>query len=480
MSRIDTAGGKAYYFLAMKRQPAARPPQLPALLCALVCTMPAGFGEDWPRFLGPNANGKSGETGLIENWSNSGPKRVWSRKIGTGYSAPSIHNGKLLLHHRKGNQEIVESFDAATGTSLWQCPYESRFIDPFGYNNGPRATPLLTKDRCYTFGAEGKLLCLNRETGEKIWMRNTAADFQVPPAFFGVGSTPILACGRLIVMIGGQPNSGMVAFDPGTGKTLWENVGRNNWQGLPKIGWRGEPPVLWKDYATQASYATPVLADIHGKPHLLCFMRQGLVSLNPKSGQVHFSFWFRSTMNESVNAMNPVVQDDRILLSAAYYGIGSVLLQVQPDGQSVKEIWRSRALEIHWSTPILHNGHLYAFSGRNEPDARFRCVEFATGKLLWDRDEQWRKNRHPPSVYGRGSLILADGKLFALGEGGLLGIFRPNPKRPIELARFQVPELAPPCWTAPVLSQKKLYLRSENWLICYDLARPQTGLSGNP
>ena len=258
---------------------------------------------------------------------------MWSRPIGTGYSAPSIRDGQLILHHRKGNHEIVEAFSAANGSSLWQYRYESQFMDPFGYNNGPRSSPLLTADRCYTFGAEGKLLSLDRKTGKKIWMRNTAADFQVPSAFFGVGSSPILTHGLLIAMVGGQPNSGVVALDPATGKTIWENVGKNNWQGLPKIGWRGEPPVIWKDYAMQASYATPVTAVIHGEPHLLCLMRQGLVSLEPKSGQVRFSFWFRSPVNESVNAMNPVVQGDLILLSAAYYGIGSVLLQVQPDGK---------------------------------------------------------------------------------------------------------------------------------------------------
>ena len=273
-------------------------------------------------------------------------------------------------------------------------------------------------------------------------------------------------------MIGGQPNSGMAAFDPDTGKTIWTQVGKDNWEGLPKVGWRGEPPVVWKDYVMQASYATPVPATIHGRRHLLCFMRQGLVSLDPKTGEINFSFWFRARVNESVNAMNPVVQDDLIFLSAAYYGIGSVLLKVRPDGQGVTEVWRDDVLEIHWATPSLHDGHLYAFSGRNEPDARFRCVEFATGKLKWDRDERWRKSLTPPNVYGRGSAVLADGKLFVLGEAGLLGLYRPSPEKPIELARFQVPELKYPCWAAPIISQKRLYLRSESRLLCYDIAAP--------
>ena len=120
----------------------------------------------------------------------------------------------------------------------------------------------------------------------------------------------------------------------------------------------------------------------------------------------------------------------------------------------------------------MRDGYLYAFSGRNEPDARFRCVEWKSGKLMWDRDESWpAHSMEQPPVYGRGSIILADGKLIALGEGGLLGLFQLNPKQDEEICRWQVPSLHHPCWAAPVLSRKKLYLRGEERLFCFDLAR---------
>jgi hypothetical protein len=121
---------------------------------------------------------------------------------------------------------------------------------------------------------------------------------------------------------------------------------------------------------------------------------------------------------------------------------------------------------------VLHDGYLYAFSGRNEPDATFRCVEFKTGRLCWVRDERWRSHSSPqPPVYGRGSAILADGKLIVLGEGGRLGLFALNPRQPEEICSWQVPQLRYPCWAAPVLSRKRLYLRSENRLVCFDLER---------
>jgi outer membrane protein assembly factor BamB len=429
--------------------------------------------NDWPQFLGPHANGISDEIGLLENWPTNGPALVWDKKIGTGYSSPSVRSNLLVLHHRIADEEIVESFEAATGKQVWRYGYPSHFVDPYGYNNGPRGTPLLTSDRCYTFGAEGKLLCLDLQTGKLVWQRDTGADWNVPPAFFGVGSSPILEGDLLLVMVGGQPNSGIVAFDSKTGKTVWESVGEKNWHGQTKLGWPGEPKVNWQTWEKQASYSTPVAATIHAQRHVLCLMRQGLVSLNPTNGQVNFSFWFRSPANDSVNAMNPVVVDDLILLSAAYYKIGSVLLRVEPNGKGVEEVWRSTALEIHWTTPIYHEGFLYAFSGRNEPDARFRCIELKTGKLMWDRDERWPSHSTPqPAVYGRGSCIMADGKLIALGEGGLLGLFKVNPQQPQEICRSQIPQLHYPCWAAPVLSRKKLYLRSEDHLVCLDLAKP--------
>ena len=74
--------------------------------------------------------------------------------------------------------------------------------------HGPRGTPLLTNDRCYTFGAEGKLLCLELQSGKLVWQRDTGKDWNVPEAFFGVGSTPVLEGDTLLVMVGGQPNSG--------------------------------------------------------------------------------------------------------------------------------------------------------------------------------------------------------------------------------------------------------------------------------
>jgi len=455
----------------------------PIAICLLSCALSGAFGNDWPEFMGPTHDQISNETGLLDRFPQDGPPLVWEKAVGKGYSAPSVRGDLLVAFHRLGNEEIVEGLDARTGAARWKFAYPTRYIDPFGYNDGPRCTPLLTADRCYTFGAEGLLLCLDLANGKVVWHRETQKDFDVPEAFFGVGSSPILEDGMLIAQIGAQPNSCVVAFDAATGKTIWQNGGEKSWTGVPMTGWPGERTVTWNradpTYEKQASYCTPVAATIHGKRHILVVSRQGLISFDPKTGAVNFSFWFRSRQNETVNAMTPVVGGDLVFLSTAYYRFGSVLLRVKPDGKSVEEVWRGTQLEIHWTTPVLHRGHLFAFTGRNEPDAHFRCVELETGNVKWDRTEAWPNGAHgrvrhgdEPNVFGRGSAILADGKLIALGEAGLLGLFKPNIEKLEEISRWQVPQLGYPCWGAPVLVNGLLYLRDEDHLLCFDLARP--------
>jgi len=451
----------------------------------LICSGIAALAADWPEFLGPNRDGTSPETGLVERFPDGGLPIVWQKDIGTGYSAPSVRDGLLVLHHRVGNEEVIEAMDAATGQSKWLHKYPTNFQDPFGYNSGPRCSPLLTADRCYTLGAEGVLKCVELKTGKQVWWRATQLDFDVPEAFFGIGSSPVLEDGKLIVQVGGQPDSNIVAFDAATGKTLWQNGGAKTWDGALMHKWPGEPFVKWDPshpaFQKMASYCTPVLATIHGRRHVLTVTRQGLISLDPATGAHHFSFWFRSPQESTVNAMTSVVQGDLILLSSAYYRSGSVLLRVKPDGKGADEVWRSLALEMHWSQPSLVAGHVFGFSGRNEPDAVFRCVEFATGKVRWERREGWPNAGHsklrpgetPPDVFGRGATIFADGKLIALGESGLLGLFKPNADKLEEISRWQVPGLTYPCWAAPVLSGKRLYLRSEEKLICLDLAKKE-------
>lgn len=446
-------------------------------------------GEDWPIFLGPQGTGVSKETGLLDQWPEDGPPVLWKKKIGTGYSAPSVMGHRLVVIHRPRNEDIVQCLHAATGEELWKYSYDTDYTDPYGYNNGPRCTPLLTKNRCYTFGAQGKLLCLNLESGKLVWERDTATDWDVPENFFGFGCTPILESGLLIVLVGGRLNSGVVAFDPETGKTVWESVGKDTWNGVPQDE-RNNQPLKWTGQEKLVSYSSPIAATIHGKRHLLCLMRQGLVSLDPKTGELNFKYWFRAKVNESVNAARPVVIGDQILLSAAYE-TGSGLLKVKPDGKDYDVVWRDReGLSTHWSTPIVVQDYFYGFTGRHESEGKLQCRELQTGNLVWETDGHDETNPdivlHPqvgvyynrktgePASFSRGSKIIADGKFIVLGERGTLALVKIDSQKFRAISRAPLhPEIHYPAWAAPVLSRGRLYLRSEDHLLCLDLAKPK-------
>ena len=224
-------------------------------------------GQDWPMFLGPHGTGVSDEIDLLDEWPAAGPTLLWEKRIGQGYSSPSIKEGHLVIHHRQRNRDVIECLKSDDGSPIWKHEYDTDYSDPYGYNNGPRCSPILTKTRCYTFGAQGRLVCLELETGKLIWENETAKQWKVPEHFFGAGCTPILEGELLIVLVGGQPNSGVVAFQAETGQVVWESVGQQTWDGVEtdqkgkRYQWTGDEMLV--------SYSSPIVATIHGKKHLL-------------------------------------------------------------------------------------------------------------------------------------------------------------------------------------------------------------------
>ncbi|MCA9040583.1 MAG: PQQ-like beta-propeller repeat protein, partial [Planctomycetaceae bacterium] len=451
-------------------------------------------GEDWPAFLGPRGTGVSGETGLLNVWPAEGPPVVWSKEIGIGYSSPTIVGNRMIVHHRPregrspGPVEIVECLQATDGKSVWKYEYQSHFTDPYGYNEGPRCSPVVDNNRCYTLGPEGMLLCLDLLSGERLWEHQLKEEFNIPDGFFGVGCNPIVDGDKLIVLVGGQTDSGVVAFNKETGDIIWESVGKNTWDGI-STGVRNQT-YSWTGEEMLVSYSSPTLATIHGKKHLLCLMRQGLVSIDPETGEENFKYWFMSRTYESVNAATPVVIGDKIFISATYR-VGSALLQVKEDGKSYDVLWRdTNNMQNHWSTAIHVDGYLYGFSGRHENEAQFKCIDLEAGRVEWqtrgfDDDPLTRYEQDPETraikdketglqapwpYYGRGSMILADGKFIVLGERGTLALVEVSSQEFKEISRAYVEGLAYPTWAAPILSRKRLFLRSENRIVCFDLA----------
>jgi outer membrane protein assembly factor BamB len=359
-------------------------------------------GADWPQFLGPQRNGTSPETGLLREWPKDGPPKVWEVPAGSGWAGPVVAGGKVLLFHRLGDEEIVECFNLLDGKPKWRFAAPTGYVDRFGFDEGPRATPCIAGNNVYTLGAEGRLNCLDFENGKKVWDKDLAAEYKPRPSFFGVGTSPLVDGDRIFVNVGAK-GAGIVAFDRKTGKELWKSTD------------------------DESSYSSPTVATIGGKRVLVFFTREGLKILDPEDGSVKYQLHWRSRNPNSVNAAAPVVRDDHIFLSACYE-TGAILLQVA-DG-NLKEVWKNdESLSNHYNTSILYKDNLFGIHGRQEYGTALRCVEWKTGKVLWSKEH-----------FGCASMILADGLLIATVETGEFVLLEPNAKEFVEKGRFQALE----------------------------------------
>ncbi|MBM4094024.1 MAG: PQQ-like beta-propeller repeat protein, partial [Planctomycetes bacterium] len=162
-------------------------------------------GVDWPDFLGPRRDGTSPEKGILTEWPAAGPRIVWQRELGGGYGIGSVSRGRFFQFDRLGNRARLICMHAETGKTLWQFEYRSDYEDLYGYENGPRCSPVIDGNRVYIYGAEGWLHCLRASDGELIWKCDTAGRFGVIQNFFGVGSTPVIDGELLIAVVGGSP-----------------------------------------------------------------------------------------------------------------------------------------------------------------------------------------------------------------------------------------------------------------------------------
>jgi outer membrane protein assembly factor BamB len=396
---------------------------------------------------------------------------VWHCELGTSYGAPAVSGGRLFQFDRFGDQARLYCLNAETGQELWRTEVPTAYEDLYGYNNGPRCSPLVDGGRVYAYGVDGVLFCCRAADGRLLWKRDVNQEFGVVQNFFGVGSNPVIEGDLLICMVGGSPpqsqrvapgqldrvepnGTAVVAFDKRTGEVKY------------KLG------------DDLASYASLQLATIGGRRWGFAFCREGLLAFEPASGQFDFHYPWRAPTLESVNASVPVVAGDEVFLSETY-GPGSSLLRVNPGKYDV--VWkddrrRDKAMQTHWMTPVYLDGYLYGSSGRHSYNAELRCIEWKTGKVQWSVPELTRT-----------SLLYVDGHFVCLGEYGQLSLFRANPEKYESVAMLDIvtdgaaaPAPAPadprsqnllkyPCWAAPVLSHGLLYVRGENRLVCLEL-----------
>jgi outer membrane protein assembly factor BamB len=389
------------------------------------------IASDWPQILGPGRNGAYGGPPLSEAWGATGPRVVWRRPIGQGLSGPVVVQNRVILFHRVSNREVVEAIDAASGKALWEYGYPTSYRDDFGFDEGPRAVPVVANGIVYTFGAEGQLHAVDLARGTKIWSEDTRRRFGVPKGYFGAAGSPLVDEERVVANIGGK-DAGIVAFDAKTGKLLWTVTGHG------------------------ASYSSGIGATIAGRRYAVFLTRNGLVGLDPAAGQVRFERPWRARQAASVNAATPVINGDSIFISAEY-GPGAGVLRF--DGSTLTDVWSSNdVLSNHYATSVYLGGHLYGFHGRQEFGQSFRAVEFQTGKVRWSQDR-----------FGAGSVTLAGNRLLILRENGEMVLAAASPDGFKPVARAQI--LPATVRAYPAIAGGMVYVRNDDTLVCLDLRK---------
>lgn len=403
------------------------------LVAALALTSSGlrGASDDWPQYLGTARDGVYRGVAIADSWPAAGPRVLWQRPVGAGFSGPIVVDGKVLLFHRVKNEEVLEAMHIASGATVWRYAYPTSYRDDFGFDEGPRAVPVAVNGIVYTFGAEGQLHAVGLADGKKRWSEDTAARFKVNKAFFGAAGSPLVDDGRVITNVGGK-GAGLVAFDAATGK------------------------VLWSATDDEASYSSGVSATIGGRKVAVFLTRAGLAGLDPTTGAVAFRRPWRARIAASVNVASPIVAGDRVFVSAEY-GPGAGLLRV--DGSNLVDVWTGLDnLTTHYATPVLADGILYGYHGRQEFGPSLRAVELNTGTVRWNQDQ-----------FRAGSLILAGNRLVIMREGGELVLADATPDAFRVRARAQVLPAAVRAF--PALANGVLYVRNETTLAALDLRK---------
>jgi len=397
-----------------------------ALLCGLVVALTGGpaAGADWPHYRGPNYDGVTAETDWNCNWGDAGPKVLWKKSVGIGFSCTAVADGRVYTMGntgKKSNTDVVYCFDAKTGAELWKhsypCPLEPKY-----YEGGTLSSPTVEAGKVYTLSKMGDLFCLDAAAGTVVWHKqlNKEMGFALPT--WHLSSSPLIVGDMLYLNVG----SAGLALNKKTGDLVWDN-------GKCKCG-----------------YATPVHFTMDGQDGLAIFGEVTLFAVNPTDGKKLWEFPWKTKYE--VNAPDPTVIGNRVFICSGY-GRGCALLKVK--GGNVNKVWENRAMAMQLNCPILRDGYLYGFDEKT-----FTCIK------LDDGSEQWQDKS-----IGKGSLVLsADGRMILMSDKGELVVAKADPQKFNVLARAQILPKGK-CWTAPVLANGRIYARNTKGdFVCVDVS----------
>lgn len=383
----------------------------------------AQTGGDWPQWRGANRDGISKETGLLKEWPADGPPLAWKASgAGGGYSSFAVANNRLYTMGLRGTREFVVAFDVATGKEVWATAHGGAFRNDRG--DGPRGTPTVDGDRIYALGGNGDLSALDVKTGKVAWTMNVLDKFGGSNITWGISESPLVIGDKVLVNAGG-PGASIVALNKKDGS------------------------LVWKSQSDRAGYSSGMPIQVGNQTQVVFFTHNRAVGLDLKDGKLLWEYARAS--NNVANAATPIVRGNRVFVSSDY-GTGAALVEIKADGKAA-EVYFTKDMRNHHSSSVLVGDYLYGFSS-----AILTAMRFDTGEIAW-RDRS----------IGKGSLVYADGNLYAFSENGVVGLIEASPTGYKEKGRFRIQQDALPTWTHPVVAGGRLYLRDQDTIYAYDV-----------
>jgi outer membrane protein assembly factor BamB len=391
--------------------------------------------DDWPVWGGKNRDFiVTNSPKLADSWPATGPKRLWTRPLGDGYSAIAEEAGVLYTAYRRGADDVVTALDAATGKTRWEFAYANPFTNSYheAVGPGPYVMPQVIGDRVIAASATGKIHSLDKKTGKVAWSHDLYREFHASNLEFGYSCHALPYKDTLIFLAGGQGDAA-IALRQGDGSVAWKALQFTN------------------------SYSSPILINVDGQQQVVGIGAKTVFGFSPDNGAL---LW--SSPHEVINGLTvstPVWAPGNLLFVAAAYGVGARVIELHQSDKktTAKELWHDPHLELHVGTAILRDGYVYISTGHNGP-VMLSAVELKTGKITWRE-----------RGFAKAQLVWADGKVILADQDGMLALTRMSPQKLEVLSKAQVLESI--AWTPPTVVGTRLYVRDRKTIIAFDLGK---------
>jgi outer membrane protein assembly factor BamB len=413
-------------------------PLLLAALLGAAAGAPAAVdeGAPWPQWGGPGRDGSSPVTGVF----GGGPIRlreVWRWPSDGGFSALAVAGGRLfsLLSAADGN-DYAFALDARTGKELWRVALGPSFP---AMEYGIASTPATDGRLVFVLNAGCKLLALAAESGAAVWQHDLPSEYgaRQPPGA-GCWTSPLLAGNLLVVLVNGDPDRRVMAFDRNSGAAVWSSPG-----------------------IERSSRGSPLLAEIGGVRQVVVHDYKsagegGLYGLGLQDGALLWSVRFSDAQSFSYDMPIPLGKDR--LGVVTWSGLRAVAVRREGGRFNATVLWSSpdiraetQPVKLH---AVFHAGHVYGFGS----DFLY-CLDAATGRTVW------REKIYP------GSLILADGHLIAISQAaGFVRLIEATPAGYREKGRLEVFARGAPTDTPPSFAGRRIYLRNSEQVVAIEVA----------